>query len=124
MGRAVGADEAGAIDGEAHRQILDRDVMHDLVVGALQEGGIDRRERLVALGGQPGGERHRMLLGDADIEGAVRKRFAENIEAGARRHRRGDGDDALVLLRFLHQALAEHLGVGRRIRSWTSPARR
>ena len=116
MGRAVGAHEPGAIDRKAHRQILDRDVMHDLVVSALQEGGIDRRERLHPFRGQPGGECHRMLLGDADIEGAIRKRFSENIEAGARRHRRGDGDDALVLRGFLHQAFAEHLGIGRRIR--------
>ena len=43
MGRAVGADKAGAVHGEAHRQALDRDVVHDLVVGALQEGRIDRR---------------------------------------------------------------------------------
>ena len=34
---------------EPHRQALDRHVMHDLVVGALQEGRIDRGERLVAL---------------------------------------------------------------------------
>ena len=48
--RAVGADEAGAVDGEAHRQPLDRDVVHDLIVGALQERRIDRGERLQALG--------------------------------------------------------------------------
>ena len=52
MGRAVGADQPGAVDREAHRQVLDRDVVHDLVVGALQEGRIDRAERLVALGRQ------------------------------------------------------------------------
>ena len=68
MGRAVSADEAGAVDREAHRQLLDRHVMHDLIVGALQEGRIDRRERLHALGGEAGGKGHGMLLGDADIE--------------------------------------------------------
>ena len=73
MGRAVGADEAGAIDGEAHRQALDRDVVHDLVVGALQEGRIDRGERLEALRRQARGEGHAMLLGDADVEGALRE---------------------------------------------------
>jgi hypothetical protein len=41
MGWAVGADKAGAVDREAHRQALDRHVMHDLVIGALQEGGIE-----------------------------------------------------------------------------------
>ena len=84
MGRSVGADEARAVEREAHRQALDRDVVHDLVVGALQEGRIDRGERLVAFGGQTGGERHRVLLGDADIEGALGERLAENVDAGAR----------------------------------------
>ena len=46
--RAVRADQPGAIDGEAHGQVLDRDVVHDLIVGALQEGRIDRAERLVS----------------------------------------------------------------------------
>ena len=73
---AVGADQAGAIDREAHRQALDRDVVHDLIVAALQEGRIDRAERLEALGGEAGGEGHRMLLGDADVEGAVGKFLA------------------------------------------------
>ena len=71
MGRAVGADQAGAVHGEAHRQLLDGDVVDDLVVAALQEGRIDRRERLHAVGGEAGGEGHRVLLGDADVEGAL-----------------------------------------------------
>ena len=100
MGRAVGADEAGAVDREAHRQALDRHVVDDLVVAALQEGRIDRAERLVALGRKTGGERHRMLLGDADVEGAVGERLVEDVDAGARRHRRGDADDLVVLLRL------------------------
>ena len=80
MGGAVGADQAGAVDGEAHRQALDRDVVHDLVVAALQEGRVDRAERLVAFGGEAGGEGHRMLLGDADVEGAVRERLVEDVD--------------------------------------------
>ena len=71
MRRAVGADEAGAVERKAHRQPLDRDVVHDLVVGALQERRVDGGERLEAFGGQAGGERHAVLLGDADVEGAV-----------------------------------------------------
>ena len=88
MGRAVGADKAGAIDREAHRQSLDRHVVHDLIIGALQESRVDRAERLVALGREAGGEGHGMLLGDADIEGALRESLAEHIEPGAGRHGR------------------------------------
>ena len=114
MGRAVGADQAGAVDGEAHRQALDRDVVHHLVVGALQEGRIDRGERLEAFGRQAGREGHRVLLGDADVEAAVGEFLGEQVEPGAGRHRRGDGDDLVVLARLLDQALGEDLGVVRR----------
>ena len=116
MGGAVGADQAGAVDREAHRQALDRHVMDDLVVAALQEGRVDRAERLVAFGGETGGERHGMLLGDADVEGALGERLVEDVDAGARRHCRGDADDLVVLLGFLDEALAEHVLVGRRVR--------
>ena len=116
MRRAVGADQAGAVHGKAHRQPLDRDVVHHLVVAALQEGRIDRAERLVALGRKACGERHRMLLGDADVECALREHLLEQVDAGARWHRGGDADDLVVLLRLLDQALAEHLLVGRRVR--------
>jgi hypothetical protein len=56
-----------------------------------------------------------MLLGDPDIEGAIRKRLAENIKAGAGGHRRRDRNNAIVFRRFLHQAFAKHFGVGRRV---------
>jgi hypothetical protein len=76
VGRAVGADQPGAVDREAHRQVLDRDVVHDLVVGALEEGRVDRAERPHALRGEAGGEGHRVLLGDADVEAALGMRLA------------------------------------------------
>ena len=53
MRRTVGADQAGAVHGEAHGQVLQVDVVDDLVVAALQEGRIDGAERLVALRRQP-----------------------------------------------------------------------
>ena len=67
----VGADQAAAVDGEDHRQVLQGHVVDQLVVGALQEGRIDRDDRLQALAGEAGGEGDGMLLGDADIEVAV-----------------------------------------------------
>ena len=116
MGRAIGTNKSGAINREADRERLDRDVMHDLVVAALQEGGIDRRERLVAFRRQPGAEGHRMLFGNADIEGALGKFLLEQVEAGAGRHRGGNRDDFRILFRFLDQALGEDFCVNGRIR--------
>ena len=55
--------------------------MDELVVAALQEGGIDGHHRLDALAGHAGRERHRMLLGDPDIEIALRKALLELDQA-------------------------------------------
>src|SRR5204862_3802691 len=107
MGLAVLSDKAGPVNREANGQLLDRDVMYDLVVAALQESRVDRGERLHAFGGEARGKGHRMLLGDADIEGALREFVAKQIKARARWHRRGDRDDALILLGFLDQRLGK-----------------
>ena len=115
MGGAVRADQSGAVQRETHRQRLDRHIVHHLVVGALQEGRIDRAERLHALGGETGGEGDRVLLGDAHVEAAAGKFLGEEIEPGARRHRSGDGDDTAVFLRLGDQRVGEDLGVGRRL---------
>ncbi len=73
MGRSVGADKPGPVDGEAHRQMLDGDVVHHLIVGALEEGRVDGREGLIAFRRETRGEGHRVLLGDADIESSGRE---------------------------------------------------
>ena len=73
---AVAADQAGAVEREHHRQVLQRDVVDQLVVAALQEGRVDRHHRLQALAGEAGGEGHRVLLGDGDVEVALRKALA------------------------------------------------
>jgi hypothetical protein len=57
--------------------------VYDLVVGALQERRIDGHERLEAFGGEPGGEGHPMLLGNADIEAAMGKFLGEEVKPGA-----------------------------------------
>ena len=38
MRRAVIANHPGPVNGEANRQILDRHIMHNLIIAALQEG--------------------------------------------------------------------------------------
>ena len=74
----------GAVHREDDRQPLQADVVDDLVVGALQEGRVDRGDRARALEREPGGEQHRLLLGDADVEVALGHRRLEDVEAGAR----------------------------------------
>ena len=52
------------------------------------------RDRPRALERQPGREQQRLLLGDADVEVAVRHRLLQDVQAGAGVHRGGDPDDA------------------------------
>jgi hypothetical protein len=109
MGGPVRPDQPGAVDGEAHRQPLDRHVMHHLIVAALQEGRIDRAERLHPPRRQPGAEGHAMLLGDAHVEAALREPLREQVQPGAVGHRGGDGDDPVVALGLADQARAKTL---------------
>ena len=115
MGGAVGADQAGAVDHEAHRQRLEGNVMHHLIIAALQEGRINRAEGLEAFRRQPRREGHRVLFGDADIEKALRIGLGEKVEAGSRGHGGGDRNDPRVLGGFLDQRVAENLGESGRL---------
>ena len=114
VGRAVVAGEAAAVHAEHDVEILQADVVDDLVERALQEGRIDRAERLVALRRHAGGEEHGVLLGDADVEIFVRVLRLEEIERRAVRHRAGDGDDLRVHVGELDHRLGEDLRVGLR----------
>ena len=87
--------------------------MHHLIIGALEEGGVDRREGSHAFCGKARSEGHRVLLGNADVEGAGRVRLCELVHAGARRHGGGDGADPIIGVRQLRQCLAEHVLIGR-----------
>ena len=71
MGRPVVADEPGAVHREHDVQVLERDVVDDLVERALEEGRVDRGDRLHALERHAGGQQDRVLLGDADVVVAV-----------------------------------------------------
>ena len=119
MRGAVVADEAGAVDGEDHRQALQADVLDEHVVGALQEGGVDGDHRPHAADGEAGGEDGGVLLGDADVVEALGEAPLELLEAGALRHGGRDRHDARIGLGQAHQRLAERLRVrgahGRRL---------
>jgi hypothetical protein len=79
----------------------------------LKEGAVNRAHRLEALDGEPGGERHGVLLGDADVEGAVRVVLLEQVQPSAAAHRRVHSHHLLVLARLAHQRVRERLRVRR-----------
>ena len=79
-GRSRGAsslDDQEAREREHHGEVLQRHVMHQLVVAALQEGRIDGDDGFQALAGESCRKCHGVLFGDADIEIAVGKLLLE-----------------------------------------------
>ena len=79
-------DDATTVYSENYGQVLKADIMHDLVKGTLQEGGVNGDNRNKALGGQPGGKSNRVLLTDADIKDTLREFGSHNAQAVALRH--------------------------------------
>lgn len=74
---AVSPHDARTVDSKQHRQLLDGNVMDHLIVGALQEGRVNRYHRLVAANRRARCEGYRVLLGNGDVEILVRV-FLEN----------------------------------------------
>jgi hypothetical protein len=107
VGGAVGADDAGAVHGQCDVQILQAHVVDDLVIGSLQEGGVDRGHGLHSLRGESGREGHGVLLGDADVVEAARELLCKPVETGSVGHGGGDADDAMVFPGETDQRLGE-----------------
>ena len=114
MGRAVVADQARPVHREDDVEFLQADVVDQLVVGALEEGRVDRADRFRALDRQPGGEQHSVLLSDPDVVVVLGQLFGELLQAGPPRHRRRDPDHPVVAARLADHSVGEDLRVLRR----------
>src|SRR3954471_20318694 len=86
--------------------------MHDHVVGALHEGGVDGEKRLEALRCETGGKKRGMFLRNAHIEVAGGMSCRKMSQAGAAGHGAGNGADLRVLLGKLRELFAEEFGKG------------
>ncbi len=117
MGGAVGAHQTRTVQSKHHGQVLQSHVVDQLVIGALQEGGINRHHGLQTLAGQARSKGHGVLFGDAHVEIAFGKTPLELDHARALAHGRGDAHQARVGLRHVAQPMTKHLsegGFGRR----------
>ena len=92
---------------------MQRDVHHDLVERPVQERRVDRHHRVQAAHRQAGGRRHRVLLGDADVEEPVREALTERAQPGRTGHGGGDRDDVAAFGGELDQRLGERRGPAR-----------
>jgi len=98
---AVVADDAGAVNAEHQMQPLQRRVVDEHVVRALQKAGVNRRNRFEPLLGHAAGHRDRMPFRNADIIEPVRMVLGKGCQARAGQHGRRDGDDRRILVRQL-----------------------
>src|SRR5215212_11219148 len=81
--------------------------MNDLVISALEKRRIDADDGTHPLGGEPGGEGDRMLLGNPDVEEAVGINRLEFGQRGTRWHRRRDGHDPRIIFGELDHRLGK-----------------
>jgi hypothetical protein len=112
---AVVAGDAGPVEAEEHRLAVEGDVEVDLVDGPGQEGRIDGDHRPQATHRHARRRCDGMLLGDADVEAAVREALAERQQAGRVGHGGRDRHEFGAGLGRLHQRLGEGLGVAARL---------
>ena len=77
MGSAISTHQASPVKGKHHGQVLQSHIVNELVVAALQEGGVNGHHRLEALTGQASRKSNGMLLGNADIVITVWKAFVK-----------------------------------------------
>mmetsp|Transcript_43290 Transcript_43290/g.73012 ORF Transcript_43290/g.73012 Transcript_43290/m.73012 type:complete len:269 (+) Transcript_43290:2347-3153(+) len=111
MGGAVVPNKPSPVHNQAHRQLLQRHIMHHLVIASLQERGINGAERLEPLHGQTSCESNSMLLSNPDIERAAGEPLPELVNTGAPRHGSSDGHDGAVVLSQAHKGVRKNGGV-------------
>ena len=105
--RTVVADNPGAVDSKQDRQFLNRDIVDHLIVGALQEAGVNCDNRLVTADSQPGGKGDGVLFSNRDIKILIREGFGEAYHTGTFAHGRGDRHQFRIVLCFFTQPVTE-----------------
>ena len=86
--------------------------MDDLIIGALEEGRIDRNDRQQALTGKACRKADGMLLRHANIKEAAGMAVLEEVEAGAVLHGSGDAAQTRFIIAQIGQRTAEGRGKG------------
>mmetsp|Transcript_24080 Transcript_24080/g.44518 ORF Transcript_24080/g.44518 Transcript_24080/m.44518 type:complete len:521 (-) Transcript_24080:5233-6795(-) len=115
MCRTVRAHKTRTVNGKAHRQTLDRHVMHNLIIATLQKGRVHRAKRFHPTRSESRREGHAMLLGNAHVKTAAGIPLGKEIETGAIGHGRRHRANLVVVLRLLDQMLGKNLGVAGRV---------
>ena len=98
----------GAVDRKHEMNVLQRRVVDDLIIGTLQECGVNRKDREPPPCRQTAAERDGVFLRNADIEESGRETGRKTGKPGSELHCRRHGTDMLVFFCQLTQQAAEH----------------
>ena len=109
---SVRTRQAGAIEAKSNRQVLKGHLLEELIVGSLQERGINRDDRPNAGFRKPGCESNRMRFTNARVEEALGKVGSHFFELVPLAHRRRDDRDPGVIRHRLINGGAGGVGVG------------
>ena len=104
-------DKTGAIHGKHRVNALQGNVVHKLIIAALQKCGIHGKDRKQPVFCKPAGKRDGMLFGDADVKEAVGKARFKFGKARGQPHGRCHGAKARLLCREFTKELAEAVGI-------------
>ena len=113
MGRTVITRKTPSIHTKNHWQILQTDVVDDLIIRPLQEGRIDRTERLKPFGCHPCGKEHRMLFRDTHIEVSIQMFRLKPVQPRSVGHRPRDRHNPRIVICHLGKMIRKNLTVGR-----------
>ena len=106
----VGAGDTGAIEDDGDTGPMQRAVHEELVEGPVEEGRVDTHDRVQPGIREPRRHRQRVLLGNPDVENAIRESRGERLETHGDEHGRGDRDDVLPLGADLDDRIGELVG--------------
>ena len=79
MGSTIFTHQSCTVETEDHMQVQQRHIMDDVVEGPLGKSTVDITERYKSVFGHTAREGHRMSLGNANIEGALRHLLHHDI---------------------------------------------
>ena len=108
MGLTIGRDKTGTVDGKDNILLQQVHIMDDLVIGTLQEGGVDTDYRQHSLAGKARCKGHSMLLCHAHIKETLGVGVCKELQARTILHGGRDGTDLLVFRALLVQNITEH----------------
>ena len=113
MGLPIASHKPCPVHRKEHRQVLDTYIVQDLIIGPLQEGGVDRHHGPEPRRRHACGRRDCMGLRDSHVKKPVRKLLSEGSQPRTVRHGGSNRHQFRMLLPQLTQLSGEHVRIGR-----------